>query len=131
MTGDEATETKALQAFGTIDAVFDISPSGAKDSTHLRSALNVLRPKGRCSLMGSIPRAIVHHRVMSASLTLKGKMMYEREAIVHLIKMLERGLYAHGKNLVDARAFSLDDWAEAFDTSAEHTGAGKVIVIRP
>jgi threonine dehydrogenase-like Zn-dependent dehydrogenase len=58
-------------------------------------------------------------------------MMYERETIVHFAKMLERGLLPLGKDLIDTKIFSLEDWKVAFDTAAEHNGVGKCVVLAP
>jgi hypothetical protein len=45
--------------------------------------------------------------------------------------MLERGLFPTGKEFVDAKAFGLGNWKEAFDAAAEYTGIGKVMVLSP
>lgn len=57
--------------------------------------------------------------------------MYEREAVVHFVKMLERGLLPLGKSLMKTKAFSLDDWNKALDTAADHNGVGKCVVLTP
>ncbi|KAK6613455.1 isopropanol dehydrogenase [Botrytis cinerea] len=62
--GDVEKDAAALQEFGTIDAVLDISPPAAAKSTHLKSAINSLRKGGRASLMGSGEYAIDNWKVM-------------------------------------------------------------------
>ena len=52
ITGDEAKDLQALQSFGTIDAVLDLTPPHASKSLHLRSATSALRRNGRVSMMG-------------------------------------------------------------------------------
>ena len=128
ITGDEQAETAALQACGTIDAVLDISPPAAAKSTHLKSAIRALRQNGRCSLMGSFGDIISDFKVVSSNITLKGKMMYEREDILQFVKMLEKGLFPRGTELVNTKAFKLEDWKEALDAAAGHMGIGKAVV---
>lgn len=131
ITGDEGKDTASLQAFGTIDAVLDLSPPAAAKSTHLKSAMAALRRGGRCSVMGFVEQPIVDWRFMGNDLTLKGKLMYEREDMVLFIKMLESGLFAKGEDFVDVKSFALEDWKQAFDTAAEHTGIGRLVAITP
>ncbi|PLB43747.1 GroES-like protein [Aspergillus steynii IBT 23096] len=114
ITNDPAQDVGALRAFGTIDAVLDITPSSASSSTHTKSAIKALRHGGRVSLMGSTAN-IGAPEIMVNNITLKGKMMYQREAIVHFVKMLERGLLPLGKDCMETKAFSLDNWEEGFD----------------
>ncbi|KAM0312719.1 hypothetical protein ACHAO8_006127 [Botrytis cinerea] len=131
MTGDVEKDAAALQEFGTIDAVLDISPPAAAKSTHLKSAINSLRKGGRASLMGSGEYAIDNWKVMGDNITLKGKLMYERDDMVQFVKMLESGLFPRGKEFVDVKSFSLGEWKEAFDMAAEYTGVGRLVVIKP
>ncbi|EXJ57850.1 uncharacterized protein A1O5_12408 [Cladophialophora psammophila CBS 110553] len=115
LTGDLETDTVALQAFGTIDAVIDFTPPFACKSTHLKSAVE----------------DVIDYKVMALNITLKGKLMYEREDVVLFVKMLESGLFPRGKDFADVKAFAMEDWNEALDTAAEHIGIGKVVVIEP
>jgi threonine dehydrogenase-like Zn-dependent dehydrogenase len=131
ISGDEQTDTAVLQTFGGIDAILDLSPPAAAQSTHLRSAISTLRRGGRVSLMGYTECRIIDWKVMSDNITLKGKLMYEREDMLLFVKMLERGLFPKSGDLVDVKIFELKDWKEAFDVAAEHTGIGKVVVIEP
>ena len=57
--------------------------------------------------------------------------MYERDDMLQFVKILERGLFPQGGHFVDAKAFALEDWKEAFDVAADHTGIGKTVVVTP
>ncbi|KAI1084180.1 GroES-like protein [Whalleya microplaca] len=130
MTGDEETDAGALQAFGTIDAVLDFTPPQASKSSHVRSAIRALRRGGRVSLMGYNENPMVP-TVMGKNISLKGKLMYEREDIVQFVKMVERGLFPRDRNFVDTKAFQLEQWKAGFDEAAEHTGIGKSVILTP
>lgn len=123
ITGDEMGDAATLRAFGTIDAVLDLSPREAAQSTHVRSAVWALRRGGRVSLMGFCANPIVPI-VMPRSISFRGKYMYEREDVLQLVKMMERGLFSRD-NFVDSKAFSLEDWKTGFDVAAVHTGIGR------
>ena len=131
LSGDEATDTAALQAFGTIDAVMDLSPPAAAKSTHMRSAINALRHEGRVSLMGFCEIPSLMWKIVGSDVTMKGKLMYSRDDMLQFVKMLERGLFPKGGELVDTREFSLSQWKEGLDAAAEHTGIGKQVVFSP
>ena len=110
MTGDLETDTIALKEFGTIDCVIDFTPPFACKSTHLKSAIRALRRGGRCSMMGYVEDVVDIH-VIAFDITLKGKLMYERDDMVHFVKMLERGLFPKRKGFCgreDLRAGKLE-----------------------
>ncbi|KAK3615978.1 hypothetical protein LTR56_026271 [Elasticomyces elasticus] len=130
MTGDQATDAAALQAFGPADAVLDFSPPAASKSLHVRSAIMALRRGGRVSLMGWNEN-VMHPSVMGRNITLKGKLMYERDEMLLFVKMLERGLFPRGNELVDVKTFELDAWKEGLDAGAEHIGIGRHVVFVP
>ncbi|KAI1124922.1 GroES-like protein [Nemania abortiva] len=131
ITGDQAADTASLKAFGTIDAVLDLSPPAAAQSTHLPSAIAALRRGGRISVMGSVEQPIVGWHFLSHDLQVKGKLMYEREDMVLFVKMLEAGLFAKGKELVETKSFALEDWKEAFDTAEVYAGVGRIVALTP
>jgi D-arabinose 1-dehydrogenase-like Zn-dependent alcohol dehydrogenase len=128
ITGDEITDTAALEAFGTIDAVLDLSPPEALKSKHLKCAITALRHSGRVSLMGSVEEVIPVMKVLSNNITLKGKLMYERDDMLQFVKMLERGLFPTGRNFVETKTFKLEDWKDAFDEAATYTGVSRLVV---
>ena len=72
ITGDETNDLGALQAYGTIDAVLDLTPSSAAASSHTRSAIRALRRGGRISLMGSTQNIGVGE-ILTNNITLRGK----------------------------------------------------------
>ncbi|KAI1416185.1 putative quinone oxidoreductase [Hypoxylon sp. FL1857] len=130
MTGDEMADAAALKAFGTIDAVLDFTPPHVSKSPHVKSAIWALRRGGRVSLMGWNEGLMVPP-VIGKDIALKGKLMYERQDIVQFIKMLEMGLFPRGRNFVDTKVFQLEDWKEALDVAAEHTGIGRLVAFTP
>ena len=83
MTGDESTDLAPLKAFGTIDAVLDFTPRVASKSRHMKSAIKALRRGGRVSVMGFIGQDVMDFelawKIVGDNITLKGKLMYERE----------------------------------------------------
>lgn len=131
MTGDEAADTAALQRFGTIDAVLDFTPPQAATSTHLRSATSALRRNGRVSMMGFNEIPYSPWNFVAKNLSIKGKFMYEREDVVQFVKMVERGLFPRGSELVDTKAFPLEEWDKGFDAAAQHMGIAKHVVLTP
>lgn len=132
ITGDEEKDTAALQAFGTIDAVLDLSSPSAAKSPHLNSAILALRRKGRISLMGGFMEGpIPSFQLIAKDITVKGKFMYERDDMQQFVKVLESGLFPRGVNFVDLKTFPLDDWQTALNVAAEYTGIGRFVAITP
>ncbi|KAI0896626.1 putative quinone oxidoreductase [Annulohypoxylon nitens] len=130
LTGDELVDAEAMKAFGTVDAVLDLSPPQAMNEHYVQSGVHALRRNGRVSLMGWMHNVIVR-TFIGKNITLKGKLMYEREDILNFIKMMERGLFPRGENFVDLKTFKMEDWKEALDVGAEHTGIAKFVVFAP
>jgi threonine dehydrogenase-like Zn-dependent dehydrogenase len=81
--------------------------------------------------MGFTEQPIIDWKFIGNNVTVKGKFMYERDDMIHFVKVLERGLFPKGKAFVDTKTFGMEDWKLAFDTAAEHTGIGKLVVISP
>ena len=128
ITGVAQTDLKSLQAFGPIDAFFDIS--AAANSTHFKSCTVALRHPGRISLVGGLKGdlAILHSVVSHRGLQLKGKWMYSRQNVKVLIKMIEIGLLKLGGQKVDK--FALEDGEKGFNAAREHsTTCGAVIIV--
>ncbi len=76
ITGDETKNAEALQAVGPIDAILDLSPPAAVNSTHLKSALTGLKYQGRISLMGLVDFSLPSWRVIGNGITLKGLLRF-------------------------------------------------------
>ncbi|KAH8702476.1 chaperonin 10-like protein [Talaromyces proteolyticus] len=131
MTQDETTDAVALQELGPLDAVLDFTPPHGSESPHLRSAIKALRRGGRISIMGFNKNPMVPWIFVAKDISMKGKLMYDRSDIVQFIKMLQAGLFPRDKNFVDAKTFKLEEWKEAFDVAAEHTGIGKLVSLIP
>jgi len=131
LTADEQADTAALAAFGKIDAALDLTPHGAENSNHLKVIVNALRQNGRCSLMGMAEVAISPWKVVGSNISLRGKLMYERDDMLQFMKMLERGMFPRGKDFVTTKAFSLEDWKEGFGAAAEFIGVGQTVVFTP
>lgn len=131
MSGDKATDTAALQSYGTIDGALDLSPPAASKSTHLESVISSLRRGGRVSLMGLVPIPPILWTIIGGNITLKGKRMYERDDMIQFVKMLEAGLFPKAKDFVVIKAYGLEDWKEALDEAAVYTGIGKLVTITP
>jgi D-arabinose 1-dehydrogenase-like Zn-dependent alcohol dehydrogenase len=133
ITGDARADAETLRGFGTLDAVLDFSPPAAKNSTHLESALSSLRTNGRASLMGILGEKFPMNTwdFISRNISLKAKLMYEREDMIQFVKMLEAGLLPKGDKLVDVKTFPMEEWKTALDVAAEHTGIGKLVSIAP
>ena len=135
ITGDMATDTTTLQSFGTIDAVLDISPAQAKNSTHLTSCFNALKPYGRISLMGVIDSniAIPYIMLMGKNATIKGQYMYRREDVEGLIKLAEAGILKLGKagKSEVVGSYKLEQVEEALGAAEQMKGVGKLVVFEP
>jgi threonine dehydrogenase-like Zn-dependent dehydrogenase len=131
LTEDEEGLTAALQALGPIDAILDLTPPHASGSTHLRCATSVLRRGGRVSMMGFVERPVVPWTMVGKNIMLKGKLMYEREDMLVMVKMLEAGLFPRGKAFVETRVFGLKEWDEAFAEAGVWKGLGRQVVFAP
>lgn len=135
ITGDEEALTASLRnVAGTIDAILDLTPPEASQSPHTLSAISALKRSGRVSLMGladisSSPK--VRWQLIGKDIMIKGKLMYEREDMTQLVKMLERGLFPRGSELVDVKSFGLEEHKKALDEAAAWTGLGRAVVLEP
>ena len=125
ITGDMLADLKSLQAFGMIDAYFDISPPKASESMHFKSCILSLRHGGRVSLMGGLKGElnIPIRAILQKDLMLKGKWMYSRQDVKDLIKLIEIGVLKLGDR--KAEKFALEDWEKAFDAAALDSSAIK------
>ena len=131
MTGEEERDAEALGRWGEVDKAIDFTPPQGKGSSHVRSVVRAMRKGGSISLMGLNESPVVPWEVIGKNITLKGRLMYEREDVVLFVKMLERGLFPKGEAFADTKVFPLEDWKECLDTAAEHTGIGRNVVFAP
>jgi threonine dehydrogenase-like Zn-dependent dehydrogenase len=141
LTGDVSTDTKAMiSASGNngkgADAYIDFSPAAASKSTHIQAALAALRSKGRAVFMGGINGAVEidYGLVMMKSLRVQGKFMYEREMIVRLIGMVEKGnlkLGEKGAGVKIVGRFGLEGIQDAVQEAKKEAGWGRQVVLLP
>jgi D-arabinose 1-dehydrogenase-like Zn-dependent alcohol dehydrogenase len=134
-TGDVEKDTAALKQFGEVDAYIDVSPHAAAESTHIASAIKALKPHGRVSLMGVIPKElpVSYMHIMWNSLTIQGQYMYEWEDVRLLIKMAESGVLPLGKKggVEVLGKFALEDYEKAIELAVAHPEIGKAVVFEP
>jgi D-arabinose 1-dehydrogenase-like Zn-dependent alcohol dehydrogenase len=141
LTGDIAIDTKAMvSASGNngkgADAFIDFSPAVAKGASHINAALGALMQKGRAVFMGGIMGGVEidYSMVMMKSLRIQGRFMYEREMIVRLLGMVEKGnlkLGEKGTNFKTVGKFGLDSIGEAVQEASKATGWGSQVVLLP
>ncbi|KAH7091478.1 alcohol dehydrogenase [Paraphoma chrysanthemicola] len=136
ITENVADHVGALQqaAGGPIDAVFEISPPMAAKSTHLKSAILALRHGGRVSLMGGILEdyAVPFRDIMRKNLVLRGKWMYERADLKHLVRMVENGILKIGERggVKTVGEYGFGDWEEAFEVASKEAGWDSAVILR-
>jgi D-arabinose 1-dehydrogenase-like Zn-dependent alcohol dehydrogenase len=97
----ESEDATALHVFGTVDAILDLSSLAAAESTHFSNAVSGLRHGGHCSIGGFMKHPTFSWNVMCEDITTKGTLMYQRDDIIQVIKMLKRGLFPAGTDFVD------------------------------
>ena len=140
LTGDQDNDMQAMiSAAGNgekgAEAYIDFSPNAAARSTHIASAMAALRPFGRASFMGGIFGNIEVNYIllMMKSLRIQGRFMYGREAVVRMIKMIEKGnlkLGASGGVQIIGK-FGLDQIDEAMKIAKMETAWGKQVLLVP
>ncbi|MCM6772459.1 zinc-binding dehydrogenase [Nocardia sp. CDC159] len=132
---DEDRERMRRAAPGPIDVVFDmLSPSAP--ATAVRTAIMTVRPGGRVILMGgvgslggedlSLP---YWNWFVTNNITVRGQLMYPREANVGLIALTRSGLF--DLDQFDISEFALDDIDKAIDHAAAEGGPFKFTVVKP
>lgn len=135
MTGDEAADRAAiLEAAGApVDMVLDFLPREAAAHQVMAAALAV-RHGGRIVLMGGLrgPTGDLpfnYNWLMHGDITVRGKWMYEREAIPRMIQMIRAGLVDLAQ--FEMAEFALDDANAAIAHAAEYAGPRQLTVLRP
>jgi alcohol dehydrogenase len=135
MTGVEADDRRLIveAAGGPIDMVLDFLPREASAPQVLAAALAV-RPGGRIVLMGGLRGAagdlgLNYNWLMHNNITLRGKWMYEREAIPRMVQLVRAGLV--DLTQFDLTEFTLDDANQAAAYAAANAGPFQLTVLRP
>ncbi len=135
MTGVEADDRRIIgQAAGApIDMVLDFLPREASAPQVLAAALAV-RHGGRIVLMGGLrgasgDLALNYNWLMHNDITVRGKWMYERQAIARMVRMVRAGLIDLAQ--FDLTEFGLDDANAAVAYAAANAGPGQLTVLRP
>lgn len=139
LTGSVEADAQALQQASPggkgFDAYIDFSPATAAKSTHIKSCIIALKTHGQASFMGGIQGdvSIPYNLLMFKSLQIKGRFMYERQAIVQLTGMVEAGIVKLGKaaGVEIVGAYKLEDIDAALDAAAENSGFGKEVLLAP
>ncbi|KAI9640387.1 hypothetical protein NHQ30_011132 [Ciborinia camelliae] len=133
LNGDQETDTRAmLAASGNggkgADAYVDFSPNVAAKSTHIAAAMAALKPFGRAAFMGGIfgNIEINYISLMMKSLRIQGRFMYDREMVVRMIKMIEKGnlKMGDGAGMKIIGKYGLDEIDEAMEIAKNETGWG-------
>jgi D-arabinose 1-dehydrogenase-like Zn-dependent alcohol dehydrogenase len=139
LTGNVEADAQALQEASPggkgLDAYIDFSPAAAAKSTRIKSCLIALKTHGKASFMGGIQEdvSIPYSLLMIKSLQIRGRFMYERQAIVRLIQMVEAGIVKLGKaaGVEIVGAYKLEDIEAALDDAAKNSGFGKEVLLDP
>ncbi|PWY90903.1 putative isopropanol dehydrogenase [Aspergillus heteromorphus CBS 117.55] len=117
------------------DVFVDFSPPAAEGNTLLTSAIEILRPFGRCVIMGGRPGNITvpYLPVMLKSIRIQGRFMYERREILQLIRMAESGVLRLGKaiGMSETEEFGLESAQDALEAAGELTDWGNSVVLKP
>ena len=133
-TGDEDQDTanfkKAAGEGYAIDVAFDILPPTAPFST-ARAAINAVRINGTAVLMGGVRDKIElpYSHVVFNNLTIKGRFMNPRSAVVELMGMMEAGLI--DPTLLEYKTFRLDQIEECLQWAKAHAGPFESAVLLP
>ncbi|GJJ76424.1 hypothetical protein EMPS_08783 [Entomortierella parvispora] len=133
-TGDEAQDTanfkKAAGEGYEIDVSFDILPPTAPFAT-ARAAINAVRTNGTVVLMGGVRANIEfpYSQLVFNNLTIKGRFMNSRSAVVQLLAMMEAGLL--DPMLIEYKTFCLDQIEESLQWAKTHAGPFEATVLLP
>jgi threonine dehydrogenase-like Zn-dependent dehydrogenase len=139
LSGNSAEDTDALRRASLnsegADAFIDLSPPEAANATHITSAMCALRPFGKCVLMGGAKGnfEFPYLTIMFKNLRIQGRFMYERDHILKLIKLIERGSLGLGKaiGIKNLQKFDLDHVMDAVTAAAASKGWGSQVLLTP
>ena len=94
-----------------------------------------LRHGGGVGLMGGIGGDVVlpYMRIVHWGLQVRGKWVYERDAIEGMVKMVGTGVMKmeEGVGIEVVGESSLEEWARAFSEAEENSGMGKMTFMVP
>ncbi|KAL8748111.1 MAG: hypothetical protein Q9190_000073 [Brigantiaea leucoxantha] len=140
LTGEVEVDAAALKkASGSpkgADAYIDWSPPAAAKTTHIQACLGALKPFGRCVIMGAIfgNIEIPYWHIVSNSIRIQGRYMFEKAHALRIIKLVESGLMKLGEGDASGmkvqKGFKLGDIEKAMD-EAEVSGWGNLVVLEP
>lgn len=136
MTGVPSDDEQRIReaASGPIDCVLDLLPREAS-AAQVLAAVRTVRPGGRVVLMGGVAReggeelTLPYQWFVHNDITVSGKWMYPREAVVQMVRMMRSGLIDPG--LFDLKEFPLEQANQAVAFAAEHKSPLRLTVIRP
>lgn len=139
LSNDTVENTKRFQSVisstsGGADVFLDFSPPAAKGLSLITSAVEILRPFGRCLIMGGVAENInvPYLDMMFKSLRLQGRFMFSRDHALQLIRMVESGLLPLGSKVgISHIKFPLESINEALETAARSTGWETSVVLVP
>lgn len=132
MTGVEADDRRRIGelADGPIDFVLDLLPREA-NASQVQAAVLAVRPGGRVVLMGGVRSdlALNYNWLMHNDVTVRGKWMYERDAVIRMVGLIRSGLLDLGQ--FETTDFGLDDVNAAVAHAAANAGPLRLTVLRP
>lgn len=132
MTGVEADDRRRIgeRADGPIDLVLDLLPREAS-AAQVHAALLAVRPGGRVVLMGGVRSdlALNYNWLMHNDVTVRGKWMYERDAVPRMVGLIRAGLLDLAQ--FELTEFGLDDVNDAVAHAAADAGPLRLTVLRP
>jgi threonine dehydrogenase-like Zn-dependent dehydrogenase len=141
LTGNTETDTavmiSASQNGGKgADAFLDFSPQAAAKSTHIASAIAALKPFGKACFLGGIyvNVEVNYLLLMMKSLRIQGRLMYSRDMVVRLIKMVEKGNLKLGEEATGMKTVGKsgpDHICEAIEMAGKEKGWGKQVLLMP
>ena len=133
LTGDVDVDANALKmASGGkgADIYIDFSPAQAADATHPQACLSALKPGGQAILMGGISKNISFNyaHLMLNSITIRGQFMYDADAPMKVVGLLESGaLTLEG---LESTAFDFEQLDVAIHHAQTHAGLSKSTVLQ-
>lgn len=133
LTGDVQKDAEGMQRWGVPDAFLDFTPASTSVPSHLTSAIQAVKPRGRLCMLGSpqgnveIPYAFI----MFKNLEFYFNFMYKREDQQQVVRMAENGLLPLDERAgQEVTTFSVEEWEKAFDFAQNHGSWGSSVALR-